>query len=637
MKKILIVLSIILCTSFTFAETSLDKADSFYDQDNYVSAKPYYEDSLFNEGIKNGKIFYRLGYTYEQLKYQKPIYSKLYCAAAYCFERDKDKDNKYYSYALAKEKDLGVNHNSYNEETINKIIDELYWKNHKKDFSYFINHKKALLLCTIMAIFLLIIVISIIDNFIRHISRNNLKIKNIEFNFKDIFKTSNYVNSGTDFNNQLQNSYNNMVQCAREGCTKIANPENYLLYRFGQVIFTKNGNKVDYKTVTKGLNQVFFSEPLTVESSNLKINFLNKFNDFFHKWKELQKVTDNRLYEIPELGVLLSVLFSKMSLDNFIWNANIVIDLSNKFENINNKSYREAFLEIANKIYHEKGSDNELSKKLELELNSFDKKFSTKIKTINGNIRAKIIQLLPLLIFVYIMFSFYYFSSLSFGKTVLTGICCFIFYKFKNKIIDPSFKYKIFNNLITKAEQETNERKRQEQEKARQAAAESYSYSPSYQKPVKEDDYEEEQNYNKEQYYSNRKDKQSDYEPKQQSKVITKYIFQCRKCGKILKNTTTPQNSATCFDKNYHSWIKIAEEGDNIYECRKCGLTIGCKSTPQSTTTCIEQNYHSWTKIAEKGDNLYECRKCGKTLRCKSIPQNTTTCENRNYHSWHKI
>lgn len=129
----------------------------------------------------------------------------------------------------------------------------------------------------------------------------------------------------------------------------------------------------------------------------------------------------------------------------------------------------------------------------------------------------------------------------------------------------------------------------------------------------------------------------SEDEISQNNRIISKYLYQCRKCGKILKNTTTPQNSATCFDKNYHSWIKIAEEGDNIYECRKCGLTIGCKSTPQSTTTCINQNYHSWTKIAEKGDNLYECRKCGKILKCKSTPQSTTTCENRNYHSWHRI
>lgn len=129
----------------------------------------------------------------------------------------------------------------------------------------------------------------------------------------------------------------------------------------------------------------------------------------------------------------------------------------------------------------------------------------------------------------------------------------------------------------------------------------------------------------------------SENEISQNNRIISKYLYQCSKCGKILKSTTTPQNSTTCIGNNYHSWKKIAEDGNNICQCKKCGSIIGCKSTPQSTTTCINQNYHSWTKIAEKGDNLYECRKCGKTLRCKSIPQNTTTCENRTYHSWHKI
>ena len=129
----------------------------------------------------------------------------------------------------------------------------------------------------------------------------------------------------------------------------------------------------------------------------------------------------------------------------------------------------------------------------------------------------------------------------------------------------------------------------------------------------------------------------SEDEISQNNRIISKYLYQCSKCGKILKSTTTPQSSTTCIENNYHSWKKIAEDGNNIYQCKKCGLAIGCKSTPQSTTTCINQNYHSWTKIAEKGDNLYECRKCGKTLKCKSTPQSTTTCENRSYHSWHKI
>lgn len=74
-------------------------------------------------------------------------------------------------------------------------------------------------------------------------------------------------------------------------------------------------------------------------------------------------------------------------------------------------------------------------------------------------------------------------------------------------------------------------------------------------------------------------------------------IYQCRKCGKMIKNASTPQNTTTCENKNYHSWTKIAEVGDSTYECRKCGLTIECKSTPQNTTTCEKNNYHSWTKL----------------------------------------
>lgn len=75
------------------------------------------------------------------------------------------------------------------------------------------------------------------------------------------------------------------------------------------------------------------------------------------------------------------------------------------------------------------------------------------------------------------------------------------------------------------------------------------------------------------------------------------YLYQCRKCGKIVKNASTPQNSTTCVGKSFHSWTKIAEEGDSTYECRKCGLTIECKSTPQNTTTCEGGSFHSWHKL----------------------------------------
>jgi predicted RNA-binding Zn-ribbon protein involved in translation (DUF1610 family) len=75
-------------------------------------------------------------------------------------------------------------------------------------------------------------------------------------------------------------------------------------------------------------------------------------------------------------------------------------------------------------------------------------------------------------------------------------------------------------------------------------------------------------------------------------------VFQCRKCGNVVRNSTMPQNSATCEGKQFHSWIKLTEDGDATYECRKCGLTIErCKSTPQSTATCENKQFHSWHKL----------------------------------------
>lgn len=463
MKKNLIAILIILCTSFIFAETSLDKADSFYDQDNYVSAKPYYEDSLFNEGIKNGKIFYRLGYTYEQLKYQKSIYSKLYCAAAYCFERDKDKDNKYYSYALAKEKDLGVNHNNYSDETIQKITEELYWKTHKKNFTYLRQYPKELIWYSIMFIILLLMMVALIDVIIKHFKKYKYYLKNIEIDLSELFKGDYYVNPTPDFMNQLQNSYNNMVKWARYGSTIISKPENFLLYKFGQVIFTKNGNEIDYETVTKGLKQVFFTETNTIESSNLKINFINKFNEFYHRWHELQKLYDERLYELPELGILLSVLYTKMETDTFIKNANNVIDVSNDFEEYRIRKYRDNFIVIANKIYHEKTEENDLSRKISFELNTITNKFSNKFKLAREKFFKFIVNYLPIILFIYVLVFFFHTSSLSISNFLVTGICCFILYKIKTRLSKPFATTRAFNRLITKAEREALDREIKEQ------------------------------------------------------------------------------------------------------------------------------------------------------------------------------
>jgi hypothetical protein len=31
-------------------------------------------------------------------------------------------------------------------------------------------------------------------------------------------------------------------------------------------------------------------------------------------------------------------------------------------------------------------------------------------------------------------------------------------------------------------------------------------------------------------------------------------VYQCGKCGKVVRNSTTPQNSTICEGKQFHSW-----------------------------------------------------------------------------------
>lgn len=613
MKKNLIAILIILCTSFIFAETSLDKADSFYNQDNYVSAKPYYEDSLFNEGIKNGKIFYRLGYTYEQLKYQKSIYSKLYCAAAYCFERDNDKENKYYSYAISKEKDFGVNHNNYSDETIQKITEELYWKTHKKNFTYLRQYPKELIWYSIMFIILLLMMVALIDVIIKHFKKYKYYLKNIEIDLSELFKGDYYVNPTPDFMNQLQNSYNNMVKWARYGSTIISKPENFLLYKFGQVIFTKNGNEVDYENVTKGLKQVFFTETNTIESSNLKINFINKFNEFYHRWHELQKLYDERLYELPELGILLSVLYTKMETDTFIKNANNVIDVSNDFEEYRIRKYRDNFIVIANKIYHEKTEENDLSRKISFELNTITNKFTNKFKLAREKFFKFIVNYLPIILFIYVLVFFFHTSSLSISNFLVTGICCFILYKIKTRLSKPFATTRAFNRLITKAEREALDREIKEQEeraKARRAREqEQKTYSSS---SINYDD-SETVTYSQVSSRSQRNQTQEKTQYNEKTKT-PEIIYYCKYCGKPYRN---PRDLTNNFCPKNHNGKHALYHGDTNppFYCKCCGK-------PYRVLADLTSNYcprnkngsHNGKHIPYEGfrKNPWICNECGK-------------------------
>ena len=603
LKISLFILIQVLFLNICFAESNFEIANKYYDEDNYPSAKYYFEDSLFNEGIQNGTLFYRLGYSYEQLKFPKSTYSRLYCAAAYCFERDNDKENKYYSYAIAKENDLNVNHKNYTEETLQKLIDDLYWGNHKKDFSYYKKHIKEFLYYAIMILILAIVIIVFIFKFIRHFTRYSLRLKPINYSLSSLFKSSNFLDADSNFNDLLQKTYNSMVEDARYGSGRIHASEDFLLYKFGQVLFTKNGHKVDNKIVTSGLKQIFFEENPTIETTKRKINFINKFKELFHSWRILQKIYDNRLYDTPEVGTLLAVLYTKMSGDNFIYNANSIVDYCNKYEIIDCKSYRDDLLVIANKLYHEKCNETELSKKLEIELFRNDRHFLNSIKLFNGKIVTAVSKIFPIFVFAYVLVLMALISSITFGKVVFIGICCFLFYKFKKKILDPFFEYEPLSKLMSKAEKEALERSLKAQ-----AQSSNHTYTKtqsSYTKPqttYSDNDYEEEPavTYKKQQ-------PQTEQKPKVQ---IQKYY--CKYCGKEYHDLFQLTHGHCSNNGNaYHTPYDgpICDK----YFCEYCGkqyhdlfqLTHG---------HCSNNNNGKGYHIPYEGGikNTYYCRNCGK-------------------------
>lgn len=108
--------------SFISAQTNLDLANKYYDADDYPNAVEYFKKTLFEDKTYDGTIFYRYAYSMEQIGASKKEYLSFYSAAAYVFEKADEKNEKYYSYAIAKEEQLGLSHKNYSEKTIEKLL-----------------------------------------------------------------------------------------------------------------------------------------------------------------------------------------------------------------------------------------------------------------------------------------------------------------------------------------------------------------------------------------------------------------------------------------------------------------------------------------------------------------------------------
>ena len=155
-KKIFSFVLISFLGIFVFAqESNIDLANNYYNQDNYEEAYKYYLEAI-KENEPDAVSFYRFAYSCEQLKMKKKYYNEYYKGAAYLFEKNNDLNNKYYSYAINKENENGVNHSDFNDETIKKLVNSIEYS--EKGLSY-ITSKLLDFASNNLAVFVIIVLV----------------------------------------------------------------------------------------------------------------------------------------------------------------------------------------------------------------------------------------------------------------------------------------------------------------------------------------------------------------------------------------------------------------------------------------------------------------------------------------------
>ena len=126
MKKLFVFITLLTCFNFALIceeHENLEKATIYYNSDDYTNALEYYVKTVQAGESNSGTTYYRLAYSWENVNPNASKYfSKFYSIAAYCFERDNDTENKYYSYSVNKEERFYITHNNLDENKIQKII-----------------------------------------------------------------------------------------------------------------------------------------------------------------------------------------------------------------------------------------------------------------------------------------------------------------------------------------------------------------------------------------------------------------------------------------------------------------------------------------------------------------------------------
>lgn len=293
------------------------------------------------------------------------------------------------------------------------LIGIFYDKGAEGNYGWSPEFLKVLLVFIVIISFMIIKVFfkSIIDSIRYKTKTTGYKRSLSEIYSPDYYKCSepNYDNSKRIEN--LQKLYPLIDKATRDRNCK--SYENFLLYKFGQIIFThnsdndkKSSNKIDYKIVDNGLNKFFPErnfEPVDIETINKRDNFATKLAEFAAQWGKLQAQYSDHIYKIPEWGTLFTVITLKEENPRVLYSLkNQINDICDNFERNNCYGYRKQFITVANKLYHEKDNSREnLSKIIQTELIDVLAKKHFGLIKLTRKIDKVFVSAMPLFIYFY--------------------------------------------------------------------------------------------------------------------------------------------------------------------------------------------------------------------------------------------
>lgn len=293
------------------------------------------------------------------------------------------------------------------------LIGIFYDKGAEGNYGWSPDFLNALLVFIVITSFLIIKVFlkSIIDSI-----RLKTKTSGYKRSLSEIYSTEYYKCSDPNYDNSkrienLQKLYPLIDKATRDRNCK--SYENFLLYKFGQIIFThnsdndkKSSNKIDYKIVDNGLNKFFPErnfEPVDIETINKRDNFATKLAEFAAQWGKLQAQYSDHIYKIPEWGTLFTVITLKEENPRVLYSLkNQINDICDNFERNNCYGYRKQFITVANKLYHEKDNSREnLSKIIQTELIDVLAKKHFGLIKLTRKIDKVFVSAMPLFIYFY--------------------------------------------------------------------------------------------------------------------------------------------------------------------------------------------------------------------------------------------